>query len=448
MLKHEKITTLLLKLSAPAILAMFVNALYNIIDTIFIGQNVGELGIGALSITFPIQMALAAFALMIGVGAASSVSRNLGAKNYEKANNVAGNTVTITIIMSILLAVLIFIFIDLLLNLFGATENIFDLAKSYLSIILIGFLYFPIVMASNNLIRAEGHALHSMIVMLSGTVTNIVLDYIFIVKYNMGIEGAALATIIGQGVSLLYVLYYYNSDKSSIKIHLIDLKVKFNIFIEIVTVGFATFARNMAVSLIAIPINNTLGYYSGDTGIAIYGVINRIFLFLHMPLFGIIQGMQPIAGYSYGAKQYKRLKNVLKLSLIAATIIASIGAVIGLVFPETIFSLFEDNVSFVKEGSDALIIVLLAFPLVGIQIVGASLYQALGKAIPSIFLSLLRQVIFLVPLILILPNIMENHVLGVWISFPISDLLSVIITVLILLKTTKKINTKINATQK
>ncbi|TCK97824.1 putative MATE family efflux protein [Natranaerovirga hydrolytica] len=439
LLHNEKIPKLLLRLSAPATIAMFVNAFYNLIDTIFIGNSVGELGIGALSIALPIQLILTAFGLMIGVGAASAVSRSLGAKDYEKAHKVTGNAFLSIFLISIVLMIAGYVFMTPLLNLFGATDNIFLYAKEYLSILLLSTLYFPFTLTCNNLIRAEGNAKDAMIVLLIGALLNIVLDAFFIFGLNLGVQGAALATVVSKFIALFYIIYYYQKGKSVIKLKMHHFKLEFHILKEIVTVGFATFARNVAVSLIAIPINGTLRVLGGDSAIAIYGVIHRVLMFLYMPLFGVIQGMQPIVGYNFGAKQFNRLKEALKLSLLVATIIATLSSLIGIFFPIAVFSLFENDPNFIEAGAYALRIVIFCFPLVGIQIVAAALYQALGKALPSIILSILRQVVILVPLVLILPRLLSDSLLGVWLAFPISDFIAFVIAGFFMLKELKRI---------
>lgn len=445
MLENEKISTLLLKLSLPATVGMIVNALYNIIDTIFIGQGVGKLGIAGLTISWPIQIATMAFSLMIGIGAASAVSRSLGAKNVERADYVAGNAFLSITIISVFITTFGLIFLEPMLKLFGATDTILPYAKDYMSVILIGTLYFPFVMASNNLVRAEGNAKVSMMIMIIGTGLNIILDPILIFDkltlgpinipaFGLGIKGAALATILSQFVSLIYLLSYLYGGNSSLKVKLHHLRPNLEILREIVTVGFPSFIRNFAGSLVALIVNNLLKIYGGETAIAILGITNRVLMFLFMPLFGVIQGMQPIAGFNYGAKKYERVRETVKLSIITTITLATKGTALGMLFPDRILTLFTKDKELIIEGSKVLRIIISMIPIVGVSIVGASLFQALGKAIPSLLLALLRQVLILIPLLLILPRLFPEsyRIFGVWVSYPIADLLSTIVTGLLL----------------
>lgn len=432
MLANEKISTLLYKLSLPAIIGMLVNALYNIVDGIFVGRSVGELGLSGLTVAFPIQLVVMAFSLLIGIGSASCVSRALGEKNIEKANHVAGNSLLSIGIISLILVIIGFSFTKPLLLMYGATSDSLPYAMDYIRIILIGTIYFPFVMTTNNLIRAEGNAKASMIIMVIGTGFNLILDPIFIYVFGLGIKGAAIATIISQFASFIYIIRYYMNGNSTLKIKVHHYNPDLHILWEIFTVGFGSFARNIAGTIVAIVLNNSLKLYGGDTAIATYAVINRVLMFILMPLFGVVQGMQPIAGFNYGAKNYKRVKESLKLSIIVSTIIATVGTTIVFIIPKYIIMLFEKEATNLSSETLALRVVLIAIPIVGIQIVGSTLFQALGKAIPSLVLSLLRQVILLIPLLLILPPLFENKLLAIWISFPISDFLSTLITIILL----------------
>ncbi len=444
-LGNQKISKLLWNLSLPATIAMFVNALYNIVDTIFIGRGIGYLGIGGLTIAFPVQMVIMAIAQMIGIGAASVVSRSWGAKDHERAYKVTGNAFLSVAFLGFMTCSLGLIFIDPLLKLFGATEVLFPYAKEYLQVILIGSLYFPFVVTCNNLIRAEGNAKVAMISMVVGAILNIILDYIFIFPLGWGIRGAALATIISQFVSLIYVLSYIYGGKSRLPVKLKHISPDFQIIYEIVTVGFPSFARQVAGSIIAIIINNSLGFYGGDLAISVYGVVNRVIMFLFMPLFGIVQGMQPIVGFNYGANKIDRVKETLRLSIIATTVLATISTLFGQLFPEFIVGLFEDDPELLVNGAFALRIVISMVPIIGLQIIGAAFFQSLGKAMPSLLLTLSRQVLFFIPLVLILPRFYGLGTTGIWLSFPIADVLSTVITVLLLKSEMNKINAHITS---
>ncbi|WBW99640.1 MATE family efflux transporter [Oceanirhabdus sp. W0125-5] len=439
MLGKGKISKVLLKLSLPATVGMIVNALYNVVDAFFVGRYVSQEALGALTVAMPVQMVIMAFALMIGIGAASLLSRSLGAKEIEKADHVVGNAIISILAVSITISVFGLIFINTLMNAFGATSDILSYAKDYTSIILIGTLYFPFVMACNNLIRAEGNAMDSMMIMIIGTGLNLILDPIFIGVFNMGIKGAAYATILSQFASLIYIFRYYLKGKSSIKLKKKHFKINFGIISEICTVGFSSFLRNFLASGIAILVNNMLKEFGGSDALSIYGAVNRITMFLFMPLFGVIQGMQPIAGFNYGAKKYDRVLEVVKLTTIVTIVIASLGVVIGELFAEPIVGVFFKNKALVGDAAMVLRILISMIPIVGIQIVGGSLYQSLGKALPSFVITMLRQVIIFIPLLLILPVVMKNKLLAVWITYPLSDLLSTLITSILIMAELRKI---------
>ena len=439
-LGEQKISKLLLNLSLPATIGMMVNALYNLVDTIFVGRGVGALAIGGLTIAFPIQMVIMAFAQMIGIGAASAISRSLGAKNIEKADYVAGNSFLLIVILSSIIAAIGLTFTEPMLRLFGATDTILPYAKDYITIILWGSVFFSFAMSSNNLIRAEGNAKVAMATMLIGAILNIILDPIFIFVFKMGVKGAALATVISKFVSFLYVLTYLYSGKSSLKVKLHHLKPKMHIISEILTVGFASFARHVTGSVVAIVVNNSLRIFGGDMALIIVGIVHRVTMFVFMPLFGVVQGMQPIVGFNYGAKKLDRVKETLKLSLITTTIIATFGWLIIELFPFAIIGIFTRDTEIIEKGSTIMRIVISVIPVIGIQIVGAALFQSLGKAVPSLILALLRQVLLFIPLVIILPRVLGLGLWGIWIAYPAADILSVVLTVLFLKSELKKMS--------
>lgn len=433
-LGNEKIGRLLLNMSLPATIAMIVNALYNVVDTIFIGRGVGTLAIGGLTIAFPIQMMIMAFAQMIGIGAASAVSISLGAGDVEKADRVAGNSFGAILLLSSLLVWIGLSFTEPILRLFGATDAILPYADAYISVIFMGSVFFSFTVSSNNLVRAEGNAKVSMFAMLIGTGLNILLDPLFIFVLDMGIAGAAWATILSQFCSFLFISRYLFCDKSTLKVRWRHLRPDPAILREIVTVGFASFARQVAGSIVAIIVNNSLAFYGGDLAISIFGVVNRVIMFLFMPLFGVVQGLQPIAGFNYGAGRHDRVREVVRLSILVTTVFATAGALTGQLFPRAIFSVFTTDPALIAEGAPALRLVILMIPVVGIQIVGATLFQSLGKALPSLVLSLLRQVLLLIPLLLILPRIGGLGLTGIWVAYPLADFFSTAVTGLMVRK--------------
>jgi len=439
-LGEERISKLLVNLSLPATIGMIVNALYNLVDTIFVGRGVGALAIGGLTIAFPIQMVIMAFAQMIGIGAASAISRSLGAKDIEKADYAAGNSFLCVIVLSSIIAAIGLTFTEPMLRLFGATDTILPYAKDYITIILWGSIFFSFAMSSNNLIRAEGNAKVAMVSMLIGAILNMILDPIFIFILKLGIKGAALATIISQFISFLFILTYLYSGKSSLKIKLHHLKPKIHIITEILTVGFASFARLVTGSVVAIVVNNSLRIFGGDIALIIVGILHRVTMFVFMPLFGVVQGMQPIVGFNYGAKKFDRVKETLKLSLITTTAIATFGWLLVQLFPIAIISVFTREPEIIEKGSTIMRIVISVIPLIGIHIVGAALFQSLGKAFPSLILALLRQVLLFIPLVIILPRVLGLGLMGIWIAYPAADILSVVLTVLFLKSELKKMS--------
>lgn len=428
MLGEEKIPSLLWKLSLPATIGMLVNALYNVVDTIFIGYGVGPLAIGGLTIAFPIQMLIMALAQMIGIGAASAISRSLGAGDKEKADYYAGNSYSLIIILSIIFVGIGVTFLDPLLKLFGASDTLLPYAREYMSVIFYGSIFFSFSVSSNSLIRAEGNAKVAMFTMLIGTIINIILDPIFIFVFDMGIRGAALATIVSQFITFIYVIRYMYSGKSMLNLKPHHLALKRNYIKDIITVGAPAFVRQVGGSFLAIILNNSLVFYGGDLAIAAYGIINRVIMFIFMPMFGVVQGLQPIAGFNYGAKKFSRVNEVIKLSIKALVIYATIGSAVAFSFPEIVFKIFTNDAEVIGIGSSALKIIVIGLPVVGIQIVSSSIYQSLGKAKPAMFLSMLRQIILFTPLVLILPRIGGLGIVGIWLTYPLSDILSTIIS--------------------
>ncbi|MCY6958907.1 MATE family efflux transporter [Clostridium brassicae] len=444
LLSKGNINNSLLKLALPATIAMIVNALYNIVDTIFIGRGVGTLGIAGIAIQLPIQIIILSFSLLIGIGSSSMISRNLGKKDLEKINYIAGNSFFCVSILGIIFSILGYTFTSPIITFFGATDNIFPYAKDYAKIMFIGSLYFPFCVSCNNIIRSEGNAKDAMISMIIGFLLNIFLDYIFIFKLYMGIKGAAIATILSKLGSFIYILSYLKSNKTSLKIHPKYLIPQKNIIKEIIGIGFSAFAVQVSGSIVTIFLNHILGLYGGDLAIAVYGIIYKVTLLLFMPINGIIQGMQPIVGYNFGCNNIPRIKKTIRLVIIYTTIITSLGVVFGELFPSGIIKLFNNDPSLLSHGVKALRIVILATPLLGIQMTGLGLSQALGEALTSFILSILRQVILFIPLVLILPEMYNLNITGVWLSFPLADILSVIITLPILKRQLKKLNVYYN----
>jgi putative MATE family efflux protein len=426
MLGEESIGKLLARLSIPAMVGMLVNALYNLVDTIFIGQWVGALAIGGLAIAFPLQMLTMALGMMLGVGAASVISRSLGAGNREKARSAAGIALSLSIVLGLLLMAVGHLFIDPILVAFGATDTLLPFAREYMFYILFGSAFTTTAMAGNNLIRSEGRATTAMVVMVIGTGMNIILDPVFILVLDMGIRGAAIATVISRFLSFAFVLLYFARGKSSLTLRWHHLVPTTSVMREISVLGLAVFVRQFGMSFLMVLVNNSLKYYSGDIAIAAFGAIFRLLAFIVLPIFGLGQGFQPIAGYNYGAKNFARVKEVLIRTMVISTILAAVafGLIIGA--PRFFISLFSREAGLISVAVPALRTIVLILPLLGVQVVGSIYFLAVGKALPALLLGLSRQVLFLVPLVLILPLFLGEA--GIWTAFPVADGISALVT--------------------
>ncbi len=432
-LGEESVGRLLWKFSIPAIVGMMVNALYNIVDRIFVGRGVGLLAISATTVAFPIMIVMLAFGLLIGIGAAVVVSIKLGQQNKAEAEHILGNALSLTVIVSVFLMVLGLLFQEPLLLLFGASKEVLPLAKEFITIILIGTLPFGIGLALNHIIRSEGNPRIAMLTMLIGAVLNCILNPIFIFGLHWGIKGSALATVISQLVCTIWVLAYFMGKKSLLKLKRENLRLSGHIVQQILAVGLSSFLLQLVSSVIMILFNQSLRVYGGDVGIAAIGIINSIVMLILMPVFGITQGAQPIIGYNYGAGNYERVVRTLKLGIVAATCVTLVGFVLVQAFPDQILRVFSNqDERLITIGSPGIRLLLLVLPIIGFQVVGSTYFQAVGKAKLSIFLTLSRQIIFLMPLLLILPHMFQ--ITGVWISGPISDFISTGLTGLFILR--------------
>ncbi len=437
-LENKRIGPLLAKLAIPTTIGMLANSLYNIVDTIFIGRGVGTLAIAGVGIVFPIQMIIMALAQLIGLGAASMVSRHLGKKNYGQAARVAANSFMAITILGVLISALVLLFINPILRIFGATDNIFPYARDYLSVIALGFVFFPFMVSTNNLIRAEGDAKTSMVIMLLATVLNIILDPIFIFLLGLGVRGAAYATVISQFIGFMYAISYYVMKRSALPIKLRYFRLKAGILKEMGSLGFASFIKQVSMSFLIIMVNNSLRVYGGDIAIAAMSVIIRIIMFITMPLFGIVSAVQPMVGYNYGARNIARVKESVKVSVLSTAAVGSFFFLILMAFPRQIIGLFSSDAQLISMAVLPLRMVILLFPLIGFQVIGAGFFQSIGKARPSIILSMSRQLLFLIPLILVLPLVMG--ISGIWVAFPIADFLSIIMTGVFLYREFKRMD--------
>lgn len=425
-METEKIPKLLLKFSLPAIVGLLVSALYNIVDSIFVGRGVGDLGLAAVTVCFPIITTFLAFTMLIGMGATALISIRLGEKNESEAENIIGNALTLFLVIGISLTVVGLIFLEPILILFGASADILPFATDYMRIILLGNVLFTIGTGMNNFIRAEGNPKMAMKTMLIGTVTNIILDYIFIFIFNWGIKGGALATIIAYGVTSTWVLHYFFSGKSMLKVRRENLKLKKLLVKGVVLVGVPTFALQVTGSIQQLILNRQLASFGGDLALASVGIIMSVTTFLVMPAMGISQGAQPILGYNYGAKNLARVKETLKLTIFAATAIITVGFIISKIFPAQIAGLFNTNPVLIEQTVYTMDIFFKFIPLVGMQMISASYFQAVGKPNQATLLGLSRQVFIFIPVLFILPHFWG--LAGVWWSSPASDIGAFVLT--------------------
>lgn len=434
----ESIGRLLLKYSVPAIIGMMVNALYNVVDRVFIGNipGVGPLAITGLGVTMPIMSIIIAFGTLIGVGATTNVSLKLGQGDRNKAEQIVGNAVSLSVLIGILIAIFGTIFSNKMLMVFGASQSTIGYAKDYMGIILIGAIFNIMSMMFSNLIRGDGNPKLSAAIMAAGCFMNIVLDAIFIFGFNMGIQGAALATIISQAVSTIWGLTYYLRGKSNVEFKKINLKLDKTIIKTIFAIGMSPFAMQLANSMVQLMFNTSLKVYGGDLAIGAMATISSINMLFVMPAFGFVQGMQPIVGFNYGAKKYDRAKKTLKISLMLATVVFIVGALVIQIAPQLLVGAFNKDQELMNITVNGLRKYAFAMPIVGISIVGSNFIQSIGKAKMSMLLGLLRQVIVLIPMIMILPNFIGLN--GIWLAQPTADIVSAIITCIVLVKEIKK----------
>lgn len=425
-LEEEKISKLLLEFSVPAIVGMLVSALYNVVDRIFIGNSAGPLGLAGITIGFPIMIIQMAFGALIGLGATSLVSIRLGQKKNEEAELIIGNAVVMLGIITVSITILSLAFLDPLLRIFGASNEVLPYARDYMRIILGGTIFGGFSFGMNNFIRAEGKPAIAMITMIIGVILNICLAPLFIFVFGWGMKGAALATVISQAVSATWIVSHFILGKSMLKIRTKNLRLKSDIVKGVLAIGMAPFAMQVAQCVLTAIINIRLGTFGGDVAISGMGVVNSLMTLIVMPIIGINQGSQPIMGYNYGAENYERVKKVLKYASLAATSISVLGFLATRLFPTQLISLFSKDTELIAFGSHALSVFLIMLPLIGFQIVGAGYFQAVGKPKQSMILSLSRQVIILIPALIILPMFFQMQ--GILVSGPLSDFLSAVIT--------------------
>ncbi|WCO01573.1 MATE family efflux transporter [Psychroserpens ponticola] len=426
----QPIGKLLIKQAVPASIGILVMSLNILVDTIFVGNWIGSTAIAAINVVLPVSFFIAALGMSIGVGGSSIISRALGANNTTKALQTFGNQITLTLLFTILLIIPGLLYVDDIIPVFGGKGAIFEPAKIYYTIVLYGIPFLALCMMGNTVIRAEGKPKFAMYAMMIPSVANLVLDYVFINLMDLGMAGAAWASTLSYLLCFLFVFWYFLSKNSELKLIKCQFKLKLPIVKEIGSLGFVTLSRQAIVSITYLFMNNILFDLGGETSVTAYAIVGRMLMFALFPVFGITQGFLPIAGFNYGANQYERVKQAISTALKYAAALATLVFIMLMIFPEDITRLFTTDADVIKETPSAMRWVFAATPIIAVQLIGAAYFQAVGKAIPALLLTLTRQGFFFIPLIFILPKFYGE--LGVWMSFPISDVLSTIVTALFL----------------
>ena len=432
----QKISKLLIKQAVPATIGILVMSLNMIVDTIFVGQWIGVLAIAAITVVLPIAFLISSIGMGIGIGGSSIISRALGANNPEKAFLTFGNQICLTVILAILFVVLGSVFSVPILNLFGAKGEILPIASEYFGVIIYGVPFLAFAMMGNPTIRAEGKPKFAMYAMMVPSVLNILLDILFIKYFNWGMYGAGLATSIAYASCGLYILYFFLSSKSELQIIPKNFKLDFKIVQEIAKLGGVSIVRQGAISILMIVLNYSLYTYGGEISIAVFGIINRVMMFALSPVLGVSQGFLPVAGFNIGAKKNDRVKETIKKSIYFGSILGTLIFIGIVIFKEQIIWIFTNDATLLEKTPDAMLVVFLVTPIVTMQLIGSAYFQAAGKAMPALLLTLLKQGIFLIPLAYFLPR--YYGIDGVWWSFPIADSLATIITVLVLKREVSK----------
>ena len=432
----EKIGKLLVKQAVPATIGILVMSINMIVDTIFVGQWIGVLAIAAITVVLPIAFLISSIGMGIGIGGSSIISRALGANNTEKAFLTFGNQICLTLILAIIFVSLGNFFSVPILNLFGAKGAILPIASEYFSIIIYGVPFLAFAMMGNPVIRAEGKPKFAMYAMIIPAILNIILDIVFIKFLNLGIWGAGLATSLSFASIGLYILYFFLSNKSELKIIPKNFKLDYKIVREIIQLGGVSVVRQGAISILMIVLNYSLFTYGGEISISIFGIINRVMMFSLSPVMGVSQGFLPVAGFNIGAKKNERVKETIKKSVYFGTALGTIIFVGIILFKDQVIQIFTEDATLLSETPNAMLIVFIATPIITMQLIGSAYFQAAGKAMPALILTLLKQGIFLIPLTYILPK--YYGVIGLWWSFPIADVLSTLVTVFVLRSEVKK----------
>ena len=425
-LGSQPISKILIKQAVPASIGILVMSLNILVDTIFVGHWIGSTAIAAINVVLPVSFFIAALGMAIGIGGSSIISRALGADSPYKALKTFGNQITLTLLLTVSLAVFGLFYSDAIIFAFGGKGAIFEPAKIYYTIVLYGVPFLALSMMGNTVIRAEGKPKFAMYAMMIPSVSNLLLDYIFINVLDFGMEGAAWATSLSYILCFIYIYWFFISKNSELKINLSYFGLNTSIVSEISSLGFVTLARQAVVSITYLFMNNILFDLGGETSVTAYAIVGRMLMFAMFPVLGVTQGFLPIAGFNYGAQNYDRVRQTINIAIKYAAVLSTGIFIILMVFPEAITRMFTTNLEVIKQTPNAMRWVFAATPIIAVQLIGAAYFQSIGKAIPALLLTLTRQGFFFIPLILILPKFYGE--LGVWISFPISDVLSTIVT--------------------
>ena len=445
-LAEKPVGSLLMQYAIPAIVAMAASSVYNIIDGIFIGQGVGAEAIMGLALTGPLMSLTAAFGAMVGVGAATLMSVKLGQKDYGTAQKILGNVVIMNLTLGIVLGLLLLVFINPILRFFGASDVTLPYARNFMSIILVGNVVTHMYLGLNALLRSTNRPQKAMCATIGTVVLNCILAPIFIFVLGWGIRGAATATIMAQMIMLMWQLRLFSNKDELIHLNRSIIKLDVKIVKESLLVGLPQFLINLCACLVAAMMTRSLTTYGGDMAVGAFGICNRFILFIVMVVIGLNQGMQPIAGYNFGARRYDRVLGVLNKALIFGSVITLMGFVIGVFFPTPFVSVFaKDSPQLIKLSAHALSCMVMMFPIVGIQIVSTAFFQSIGYAPKSIFLSLTRQLIFLVPAIFILPHLYADPLEGLWHAAPVADGLASVLAITLLVLQVKKFKKQMQA---
>lgn len=432
----QPISKLLIKQAVPASIGILVMSLNILVDTIFVGNWIGATAIAAINVVLPVSFFIAALGMAIGIGGSSIISRALGANNYEKALKTFGNQITLTLVLTLSLITVGLLFADGIIESFGGKGAIFEPAKIYYEIVLYGVPLLALCMMANTVIRAEGKPKFAMYAMMIPSVANLVMDYVFIYLMDFGMTGAAWATTLSYLICLIFILWFFISEKSELKIDFAHFGLNFPIVKEITSLGFVTLSRQAVVSVTYLFMNNILFDLGGETSVTSYAIAGRMLMFAMFPILGITQGFLPIAGFNYGAENYHRVRESLNTAIKYAAVLASLVFIVLMIFPENIIRIFTTDADVVRQAPNDMRWVFAATPIIAWQLIGAAYFQAIGKALPALLLTLSRQGLFFIPLILILPQFYGEF--GVWMSFPISDVLATIVTAYFLNREVKR----------